>query len=279
MTAPSPSPAELEREDFKHPLNVLKRLRDDHRSQIIVDALDWAIDALDAPAPVGVSGLEEAARTVGDALEDAVAKLIEQRRPDLVESQSYFAALEALRLALVQSPPPVPAPKGEASQAPVTVYHVSAYDESGYGEDCSKYFTKTEREAAIGYAKSLDARFGAVVNKHVQPFPPLRIYPLPERTAEIILTENRAERERDLAFERAPKGGADEASVERMASDAPGLLKAADLMDAWADSVEIGSRGGLGTMFANQSANDVRNLAKRFREQVARAALAGKAGL
>jgi hypothetical protein len=74
-----------------------------------------------------------------------------------------------------------PSPSREGP--PATVYHVSAYDEAGYGEDCSKYFTANEEQAAVNYAKSLDDRFGAVVDRHVPASAPVRVYPAASRSS------------------------------------------------------------------------------------------------
>jgi hypothetical protein len=45
-------------------------------------------------------------------------------------------------------------------------YHVSAYDESGYGDNASRN-DFTSGEQAIDYAKSLEKRFHAIVVKKI----------------------------------------------------------------------------------------------------------------
>lgn len=44
-------------------------------------------------------------------------------------------------------------------------YYVSAYDESGYGDNRSREFK--DGDAAVEYAKSLDKRFHAIVIKQI----------------------------------------------------------------------------------------------------------------
>ena len=58
-------------------------------------------------------------------------------------------------------------------------FYVSAYDESGYGENCSKDFDSGE--AAVKYAESLEPRFHAAVFKRVTMEPmSIQIWPKPE---------------------------------------------------------------------------------------------------
>lgn len=45
------------------------------------------------------------------------------------------------------------------------IFSVTAYDESGYGDNRSQNFNKDQEAEAIAYAKSLEPRFGAVVHK------------------------------------------------------------------------------------------------------------------
>lgn len=57
-------------------------------------------------------------------------------------------------------------------------YYVSAYDESGYGENCSRNFT--DGDAAVAYAESLDGRFHASVHKRIT-MDPISIQIWPKR--------------------------------------------------------------------------------------------------
>lgn len=47
----------------------------------------------------------------------------------------------------------------------IVEYDVIAYDESGYGDNCSRTFTNGN--LAVAYAKSLDKCFGATVWKKI----------------------------------------------------------------------------------------------------------------
>ncbi len=69
-------------------------------------------------------------------------------------------------------------------------YYVSAYDESGYGENCSKDFGTGQEAEAVAYAKSLEARMGAHVYKKISMNDVMiKIFPNAE---EPIHLENRA---------------------------------------------------------------------------------------
>jgi len=57
-------------------------------------------------------------------------------------------------------------------------FFVSAYDESGYGENCSREFDNGNE--AVKYAESLEARFHASVSKRIT-MEPMSIHVWPPR--------------------------------------------------------------------------------------------------
>lgn len=59
-------------------------------------------------------------------------------------------------------------------------FHVVAYDESGYGDDRSRYFSNAEE--SVAYARSLEPRFGASVWRQIVTNPIRERIPLDSNT-------------------------------------------------------------------------------------------------